>query len=218
MILLQVQTQPGASDLWSRINAIDQNLFIYINRIWTNSFLDQAFPIWRESTTWIPLYLFLLVYSMMNLRSKAWIWILFLIFTVAVTDQVSSTFVKNWFNRPRPCRDPYFSQYVRLLLGGCPGSGSFTSSHATNHFGVGVFIAMTLKPLLKKWRYLFYFWAVTISYGQVYVGVHYPLDIVGGAILGSLIGYTIATIYISKIVNRNPAEQVSGSLTESRSD
>jgi undecaprenyl-diphosphatase len=199
MILLQVQTLSWIERLWIWLNSNDQFLFIYINRFWTNSILDNVFPIWRESITWVPLYLFLFVFAIINLRSKAWLWILFLIITIVITDQFSSSLFKEWFNRPRPCRDPYFSQYVRLLMNRCPTSGSFTSSHATNHFGAAVFLSITLKPLIKKWRYLFYFWAITICYGQVYVGVHYPLDVLGGAILGALIGYISATFFIMKV-------------------
>ena len=78
---------------------------------------------------------------------------------------------------------------ARLLLNHCPGSGSFTSSHAANHFGLAFFIYLTLKPYLKKWGYLFFLWAATVSYAQVYIGVHYPIDVISGALLGSAIGY-----------------------------
>lgn len=197
-MILQAQSLSAIEKFWLSLNALDQYLFIYINRIWTNTFLDSAFPIWRESITWVPLYLFLLVFALFNLKSKAWPWMLFLIITVVITDQLSSTYIKEWFSRPRPCRDPSFSNYVRLLMSRCPLSGSFTSSHAVNHFGSAVFLSLTLKPLIKKWRYLFYFWAVTICYGQVYVGVHYPLDVIGGGLLGTLIGYITASFFLKK--------------------
>lgn len=195
MILLQAQTLSWADKLWLWINGYDQVLFMYINRVFTNSFLDNLFPVWRESITWYPLYLFLLVFTVMNFGMKAWPWILFLIITVVITDQVSSSFVKEFFSRPRPCRDPSFSHYVRLLMNRCPSSGSFTSSHATNHFGAAVFISITMKDYFRNWRHLFFFWAATVSYGQVYVGVHYPTDVIGGAALGSLIGYVTASFY-----------------------
>ncbi len=188
-----------ATGFWERllhnINYWDQTLFLKINRDWTNSFLDNNFPWWRDATTWIPLYLFLIIFVMINFRKKAWFWIFFVILTAAVTDQASSVLFKNWFNRVRPCNDPFMQYYVRLLLSRCPSSQSFTSSHATNHFGAAVFIYTTLKEHIKKWGLLLFFWAASISYGQVYVGVHYPLDIIGGAVLGSFIGYATANIY-----------------------
>lgn len=72
---------------------------------------------------------------------------------------------------------------------------SFTSSHATNHFGAGVFFFITLKPYLKNGAYLFFVWAALISYAQIYVGVHYPLDIICGALIGSMIGLFTAKLY-----------------------
>ncbi len=176
----------------------DHWLFFKINHEWTNSFLDNTFPWWRDAETWAPFYLFLLVFMLMNFGKKSWIWIIALLITVTLTDQTSSTLFKFWFNRVRPCNDPFMIQYSRLLLSHCPTSPSFTSSHATNHFGAAVFMYQTLKKYFKNWGYLLFFWAATISYGQVYVGVHYPGDIIGGAILGSLIGLTTSTIYKRK--------------------
>ena len=185
----------GIQNIWLWLKAIDQWLFIYINTIWTNKFFDSIIPIWRESYTWIPLYLFLLLFVVINFGWKAFPWICLFIITVSLCDQVSSTFVKNWIARPRPCSDPFFSQYVRLLLSRCPSSGSFTSSHAVNHFGMTVFIVLTFKPFIGKWKYVAYLWAASIAYGQVYMGVHYPFDVVGGAVLGSLLGWFAASFY-----------------------
>ena len=89
--------------------------------------------------------------------------------------------------------------YVRMLLNHCSGGLSFPSSHATNHFGAAVFIYCTLKKYLGNWSYLFFLWAASICYAQVYVGVHYPTDVLGGAIIGSIIGYIVALIYNKKI-------------------
>ena len=72
------------------------------------------------------------------------------------------------------------------------GGYSFTSSHATNHFGFAVYIYLTLGNIIGKWKYAFLVWAAVIAYGQVYVGVHTPLDIICGALLGVTIGFIIA--------------------------
>lgn len=175
----------------------DRWLFTKINQDWTTPFLDNLFPFWREAMTWIPLYLFLLLFVLINFGKKAWPWILFLILTVTITDQVSSHVLKPLVNRPRPCHDVLLADHIRLLLGYCSDSRSFTSSHAANHFGVGIFIFCTLKTYLKNWSYLFLLWAATVSYGQIYIGVHYPLDVLGGALLGSTIGYLMA-LFINK--------------------
>ncbi len=178
---------------------LDRDLFLKINNSWTNSFFDNVFPWWRDASTWMPLYLFLLLFIFINFGWKAWPWLLTLIITVSLTDQLSSNLLKNWVNRPRPCNDETLWMHVHLLINRCPSSGSFPSSHATNHFGVAFFLYITLHKYLGKWSLLFFVWAATISYGQVYVGVHFPLDIIGGAIIGSIVGYLTSSFFIRRI-------------------
>lgn len=174
-------------------------MFLKINNDWTSPFLDSNYPWWREASTWTPLYLFLILFAFYNFGWKVWPWIVFFALTAALTDQISSGILKDWVNRPRPCSDDMLMYQARLLLNRCPSSGSFTSSHATNHFGAACFIYFTMKPWFKKWGYLFFVWAATISYGQVYVGVHYPLDIICGAILGSGIGTLTSSIFNRRV-------------------
>lgn len=186
--------------LWFTIQEWDVWLFLKINTQWTNSFLDSVFPWWREANAWVPLYLFLVVFALMNFKQKALPWILFIIVTLTITDQVSSTLIKNWVARLRPCRDESFMSHVRLMISNCSGGYSFPSSHATNHFGFAMFLFITLQPVVqKKWRWLFFVWAATISYGQVYVGVHYPVDVICGTVLGCTIGYLTGWVYNNKV-------------------
>jgi undecaprenyl-diphosphatase len=180
---------------WECINSWDRNLFLKINTSWTNPLLDAILPWWRDANTWTPLYLFLILLVVINSKKQAFYWILAAILTLVLTDQISSGLIKPFFARLRPCSDPLLMNQVRLLLPNCAGGYSFTSSHATNHFGFAAFVFVTLKPIIKKWGFLFFLWAATISFAQVYVGVHYPLDILSGAILGLLIGNTTAYFF-----------------------
>lgn len=184
--------------IWALLEQWDTYLFLKINTVWTNSFLDSVFPWWREANAWVPLYLFLLVFVLMNFKKKALLWLLFVVITLVLTDQISSNLIKNWVARSRPCRDPFLMEHVRLILNNCSGGYSFPSSHATNHFGFAMFTFITLKPILKKWGWLFFVWAATICYGQVYVGVHFPVDVLCGSVLGCAIGYLTATVYTKK--------------------
>jgi undecaprenyl-diphosphatase len=106
---------------------------------------------------------------------------------------------QTWVQRPRPCRDPEMIDHVRMLLNHCSGGNSFPSSHATNHFGAAVFIFCTLRKYSGNWIIPVFFWAASVSYGQIYVGVHYPLDVISGALIGSIVGYCVALIYNKKI-------------------
>jgi undecaprenyl-diphosphatase len=183
------------SSFFESLQSIDQSLFVYINRVATHPILDTLMPFFRESTFWIPFYLFLIVFVFVNFGKKGWVWLLFAFITVLLTDQLSSSIIKNWVQRPRPCADPLFSDQVRLLLDHCSGGYSFTSSHATNHFGVATFLFVTLGRLFGNWKYLIFIWAALICYAQVYVGVHYPLDVIFGALLGFAIGHFVYWVY-----------------------
>lgn len=185
-------------NIWSWINQADTFLFLQINTVYHNSFLDAVYPWYREGNAWIPLYLFMIIFAIQNFPKKAFTWILFVVITLIFTDQISSSWVKPFFQRPRPCNDPHIMSQVRLLLDHCSGGYSFTSSHATNHFGFAVFLYITLGPIIGKWKYALLVWAASISYGQVYVGVHYPLDILCGVMLGSCIGFITARFYLNK--------------------
>ncbi|MCI5082900.1 MAG: phosphatase PAP2 family protein [Saprospiraceae bacterium] len=173
---------------------LDEQLFFIINNDWHNPFLDAIMPYWREKTTWIPLYIALAAFVIYRFRVKGLYFILAVALTVGVADTVSSKLIKKTVKRVRPCNDTEIKAQVDLLVG-CGGGYSFTSSHATNHFAVAVFIINTLGLLFRRIRWPFLIWAATIALGQVYVGVHYPIDITVGAIIGSLIGWGIAKGY-----------------------
>lgn len=167
----------------------DKQLFRIINHQWSNSFFDWLLPWLRNSNMWIPLYLFLVLLVTINFRKTGWWWVIFAAGTVILTDFVSSTIIKHNIIRLRPCNDPDIASWINVLVGYRPQSSSFTSSHATNHFGMAMFLYLTLRERFKNWPALFFFWAFSISFAQVYVGVHYPIDILCGGLIGILIGY-----------------------------
>ena len=179
----------------NKLLEFDRWLFFKINVDSSNSFFDAIMPVIRQSDTWLPLYFFLFLFMTMNYGWRSFPWMLALGITAGICDQVSSSFVKDFFGRTRPCRNEAIAHQLNFLVLYCPGSGSFTSSHATNHFGVAMFIYTALSAKLKTWTWLFFFWAAIICFAQVYVGVHYPFDVIGGGILGCGIGYLVASIY-----------------------
>jgi undecaprenyl-diphosphatase len=174
---------------------LDKYLFGIINQKASNPFFDSIMPFIRQPLFWLPLYLFIILFAIYNFQKKAAVWIGWLVLTVALTDYISSHFFKPLFGRLRPCNNPELADSIRLLVDHCGQNGSFTSSHATNHFGIAVFIFMTLDKVWGKFNYLFILWASVVCFAQVYVGVHFPFDVIGGAILGSSIGYLTATFF-----------------------
>lgn len=178
---------------------IDKQIFLLINQQFTNSFFDWLFPIWRDSTTWIPLYILILFIAIKKLKYRSWVWFLLALTTILLTDQISSHIIKPLIARARPCVDVDFASKVRLLLPHCPGGFSFTSSHACNHFGIALFFITTLSQYLNKWKYLFLIWACVVCYSQIYVGVHYPIDVIFGALIGTIIGKFTGQYCLSKL-------------------
>ncbi len=185
----------SAITFWQKLVQWDQLLFEKINSDWSNPFFDAVMPFLRNSLNWMPLYLFVLVFVVSNFKIKGLWWFVFFLSTIAFTDMTGTYAFKHEFERPRPCNDPFFADHVRLLLKQCAGGYSFISNHAANHFGMGAFFFITFRHLLKGWAWVGLFWAFLIAYAQVYVGVHYPLDVFAGALLGLAFGITTGSFF-----------------------
>lgn len=186
-------------DLFDRLIAFDKALMVQINSEWNTPQLDWLFKHIRETYFWIPLYLFFVALVLVNFGKKGWLWILAGVLTISITDQVSSNLIKEFVFRLRPCRDPSMAEHLRFFIRYCPGSSSFTSSHATNHFGFACFVIFTLRRYLGQWVNILLGFAAAVAYAQVYVGVHYPIDVICGAIIGSCIGTGMSLIFNKKI-------------------
>jgi membrane-associated phospholipid phosphatase len=176
------------------LEKIDKELFIYIQHTVGIPVIDRLMLILRNPYTWIPLYLFILCVALIKGKKRAWIFILLSVLTFALTDSISARLLKPFFERPRPCYDPQIQAMFKTLLD-CGGLYSFPSSHASNHFGLAAFWYGSVWTMARKKWYWLWIWALAICYAQVYVGKHYPLDIVGGAILGIVIGLLMSNIF-----------------------
>ncbi|MEM9545879.1 MAG: phosphatase PAP2 family protein [Bacteroidota bacterium] len=171
----------------------DYNLFHLLNSVWTNAFFDWLLPVWRDKYFWLPVYVFIILFTSFNYGKKAYWFILFLIVTTGMADMTSSRLVKKTVKRVRPCNNPELDQ-VRALVR-CGSGYSFTSSHATNHFAVSYFLFVTMGIRFKKIRGWLIAWAASVAYAQVYVGVHFPIDVVSGMLLGILIARIFVWLY-----------------------
>ncbi|MGC4058982.1 MAG: phosphatase PAP2 family protein [Chitinophagaceae bacterium] len=177
---------------------IDQQCQQQINRYWQNGFLDTLAPVLREPKSWIPLYLFLAIFLPWKFGRTGIYWCLGFIATFGVSDFFSASVLKQQVQRIRPCNDPVFSERVRHIVE-CGVGYSFPSTHATNHFALALFMAVTLGPRYKWVPWAAVLWAFSVAYAQVYVGVHYPADVLSGGLLGALIGILTGKLFLSKI-------------------
>ena len=192
----------------STLLGYDQWLFELINHHGHHFILDTIMPYWRNKLFWVPAYAALLIFMIYRFKIKALYFGLAIGATVGIADTVSSQWIKKSVQRVRPCNDPEQKEEVQLLVR-CGGGYSFTSSHATNHFAIAVFIIGTLGRIYRRWNFWLLLWAGSIALGQVYVGVHYPLDIIAGGLVGSFIGYLVARLYnLVPPFNLNPKKIV----------
>jgi membrane-associated phospholipid phosphatase len=176
-----------------QLNQFDQNLFFAINHGLSNAFFDWLMPFLRNRFFWTPLYLFIVIFCIRNYGKQGWLLLVFLGLTFGVTDYSSSSIVKPAFQRLRPCNNPELKAEVNSLIA-CGSGYSFPSSHAANHFAIAFFL---ITMFYHKWKTILplgIFWALSISFAQVYVGVHYPGDVLFGGLLGGMIGYVMGTI------------------------
>lgn len=192
------QLYAPAASIWEQVRDWDRHVLTLINHDGSSPVLDVVLPFLRESQFWVPFYLFMILFMTMNFGVRGWWWVLGFVLTAAMADIISSHIIKETVMRMRPCRDPELVAEIIFRVNYCPKSSSFTSSHATSHFALSMFIFQTLKRVSKWWGMIF-LWAVAISYTQVYVGVHYPLDVICGAILGCGIGLFMAYLYARQI-------------------
>lgn len=183
-----------AAGFWHSIIEWDHSLFRTVNTGMANPVFDEVMPFMRNSINWIPLYLFLIVFVLVNFKQKGAWWILFFLVTVSLCDMTGTKLFKYTFLRTRPCNSEEFIGHIRLLVT-CPSGYGFTSNHAANHFGMATFIFLTFRRFMGKWALLAFLWAGMIAFAQVYVGIHYPGDVVAGSMLGLIYGSLTAWLF-----------------------
>jgi len=173
------------------LEQLDQQLFLFFNSA-NSPFWDKVMFFLSMKVVWAPLYLVILIYLGKKYKRKFRIIILFVILAVALTDQ-TALIIKYSFDRLRPCHEPSLQGLVHMVKGECGGKFGFVSSHAANSFNVALLSLMFIK---KRWYSVsIIFWAAIVSYSRIYLGVHYPGDVLFGAILGALIGWSVYMMY-----------------------
>ena len=171
---------------------LDYDLFLFLNDI-NSPFWDKLMLFITHKYTWVPLYLGVTVYLFYRHKLKsAFFLYLGFILLVFITDQSSVHLFKNVFERLRPSHDPLLEGLVHTP-GSKGGKYGFVSSHAANVFGFAVYSALLFKN--RIYSLLIFIWAAVVSYSRIYLGVHFPGDILGGALLGAAAGFAVYAIF-----------------------
>lgn len=173
------------------LERLDQQLFLFLNSL-NSPLWDTVMHAISGKVIWVPLYLAILIFLGIKYKRKFLVILLFIILAATLADQISVLF-KNYFQRLRPCHEPSLEGLIHLVNGECGGKFGFVSSHATNSFNVALISLLFIK---KRWYTIgIILWALVVGYSRIYLGVHYPGDVICGSLLGALIGWSIYKLY-----------------------
>lgn len=180
---------------------LDQQLFLWLNGLHAD-WLDPIMLFITKRNPWIPLYALILFLVIRKLKWQSWSMILAFALLITLADQAASGFFKPFFERLRPCHEPAIQDLVHMVKG-CGGQYGFASSHASNTFALAFFLWFIYRNNYAK---IMIGWAVVVSYSRIYVGVHYPGDIIMGAILGVIAA--VITYQLYKRIFPNHLEKI----------
>jgi undecaprenyl-diphosphatase len=179
--------------MFESLKQIDTCLFLFLNRL-HSPFWDEVMWLASDKFTWVPLYALLLWLLIKQNTGKVGLLLLMIILLILASDQATNL-AKYTFARLRPSQEPSLHGMVHILRDYTGGQFSFYSAHASNAFAVAVFV---LRLIGRRYKWLFpvmLFYATLVSYSRIYLGVHYPFDVLTGALMGSLIGYLMSRFF-----------------------
>ena len=180
---------------------IDTELFLYLNNLGTSSF-DAFWSFLSRKEANIAVYLSGILFFLKNKGFKSYkiksldvFYIFSIVLVMILISDQSANIFKDSLQRLRPCYDELIKDSVRLVKEGCGGKYGFFSAHASNSFSLAVFFGLLFKDFSKYPIYFTLIFASLISYSRVYLGVHYPLDIIFGALFGMINGLVIYSVH-----------------------
>jgi len=179
-----------------KILSLDTELFVYLNGLGSETF-DGFWLMITKQYNWIPLFLLLLylIYKKLGAKQSMYL-LLFVAILLVLTDQTANLF-KNGFQRLRPCNNPEINSFIRIVQS--RNSFSFFSGHATSSMGVATFLYLIFKKDFKYF-WLLFLWPLIFAYSRIYLGLHYPLDIISGYFCGAILAFLMFKFY--KIVQK----------------
>ena len=183
------------------IAEIDSDLFLFLNGLHADG-LDGVMIAITNMWVWLPLYLLLIYWTVRQYGKRCWWVFLAVVVVVLCSDQLASHVCKPLFQRLRPCYNIDFQDLIYLPNGKAGGKYGFVSSHAANTFSVATFLTAALTKYRPWTAIVLFLWAFLSSYSRIYIGFHYPGDIIAGAVLGVLVGMVVWKLFQVIIVRK----------------
>jgi undecaprenyl-diphosphatase len=171
---------------------LDTKLFLFLNGL-HSPFWDTVMWWISDKEFWYPFYAILIIAMAWRYKWNAVVTVLFIALTITLADQISVKGFKFVFERLRPSHNPELEGMIHHVKGYKGGLYGFVSSHAANTFALAAFTTRLFRN--RKYTWFIFIWAAVVSYSRIYLGVHYPLDIIGGALLGMVLGYLVFYLY-----------------------
>lgn len=174
------------------INAFDISVFSVLNN-WHSPYFDSLMWLISGKLAWIPLIIAILFLAARKGWRQLVVAVLAVALTIVVADQISSSLIKPLVQRLRPSHNPDLADTIHLVREYTGGLYGFVSSHAANAFGVATIVSLLFRNRITTWTFIL--WAVIVCYSRIYEGVHYPGDIICGAIVGAFAALLIFLLY-----------------------
>jgi len=192
-----------------KLKEIDAALLLFING--HNSVIADFIFFWISNKwVWIPFYIWLAWIVIRFDKSHVLLILLFIAAAITISDQLASSVIKQQVMRLRPTHDPLLSDKIHIINNYKGGMYGFVSSHAANVFALAAFISRLKIPVNFPLMKILWTWAVVVSFSRIYLGVHFPGDIIGGAVVGILSGLLAAGIYTLSVRKFSETNKTAG--------
>lgn len=175
------------------LNNVDESLLLLINNL-NGNLLNTVMIFISSKLGWLPLYVLLLYLIIINYRYKSWLVLVSIALVITISDQASVHLFKNVFQRLRPCHVAELAEQLNMVVN-CGGKYGFLSSHAANSSAVSIFVILLLRNSYSWVTPIMISYTLLIMYSRVYLGVHYPSDVIAGAVLGVLVGGIVFKLF-----------------------